>query len=207
MRIAEFTDNYGPGRSGILYAVQQIEGTLLAQGHDVLVVAPKAEGPNPHRGHPNRAEVRLPSIKVWGVPARLATLRGSEKAMAEVVAWKPDVIHVHGLGPVGLLGVAMARRTGIPLLVTWHTDWQAYAAHYKPLAPLLGAFYEYYKIRAGADALDYDEAREAEVRNKAMGKALSGLMGACAAMLSEADLVTSPYLRGGERPPLPILEP
>ena len=48
LRIAEVTDNYGPGRNGLLYAVQQIEGTLLDAGHEVIVAAPRRGGPNPY---------------------------------------------------------------------------------------------------------------------------------------------------------------
>ena len=29
LRVAEFTDNYGPGSNGLMYAVQQLEGNLI----------------------------------------------------------------------------------------------------------------------------------------------------------------------------------
>ena len=159
LRIAEFTDNYGPGRSGILYAVQQLEGALLDAGHEVIVVAPKSKGPNPYAHHPRRIEVRLPSVRVPSVPARVASGAYAEQLVTEVGDMKQDVIHVHGLGIVGIMGVALARRTGTPLVVTWHTDWDAYAEHYALLTPVLSAVYHVWRVRAGTGALDTGEAR------------------------------------------------
>lgn len=201
LRIAEFTDNYGPGRSGILYAVQQIEGSLLEAGHEVIVVAPKATGPNPYAQHPRRSEVRLPSVRVPGVPARVASGMHSEHLVSGVGDLKPDVIHVHGMGIVGLMGVALARRTGIPLIVTWHTDWDAYAEHYALLTPVVSAAYHVWRVRAGTGALDSVEARASAKAFRHAGRAwvAADLLGACTAMLTAATVVTSPSPKTAKR--------
>ena len=44
LTVAQFTDNYGPGSNGLMFAVQQLEGNLLDAGHKVVVVA-QAAGP------------------------------------------------------------------------------------------------------------------------------------------------------------------
>ncbi len=201
LRIAEFTDNYGPGRSGILYAVQQIEGALLDAGNEVIVVAPKASGPNPYAHHPRRVEVRLPSVRVPSVPARVASGMHSEDLVTGVGDLKPDVIHVHGMGIVGLMGVALARRTGIPLVVTWHTDWDAYAEHYAMLTPVLSAAYHMWRVRAGTGALDSGEARESARAFRHAGRQwmAADLLGACTAMLTAATVVTSPSPKTAKR--------
>jgi 1,2-diacylglycerol 3-alpha-glucosyltransferase len=201
LRIAEFTDNYGPGRSGILYAVQQIEGALLEAGHEVIVVAPKASGPNPYAHHPRRTEVRLPSVRVPGVPARVASGAYAEPLVAKVGDLRPDVIHVHGLGLVGLMGVALARRTGIPLVVTWHTDWDAYAEHYALLTPVLAAAYHAWRVRAGSGALDQSRARASAraFRQAGRQRMAADLLGACTAMLTAATVVTTPSPKTAKR--------
>jgi 1,2-diacylglycerol 3-alpha-glucosyltransferase len=201
LRIAEFTDNYGPGRSGILYAVQQLEGALLDAGHEVIVVAPRSKGPNPYAHHPRRIEVRLPSVRVPSVPARVASGAYAEQLVTEVGDLKPDVIHVHGLGIVGLMGVALARRTGIPLVVTWHTDWDAYAEHYQLLTPVLSAAYHVWRVRAGTGALDTGEARESAKAFRHAGRQwmAADLLGACTAMLTAATVVTSPSPKTAKR--------
>ena len=45
LKVALFTDMYGPGHSGLLYAVQFLEGELLKAGCEVQVVAPACSGP------------------------------------------------------------------------------------------------------------------------------------------------------------------
>lgn len=40
--------------------------------------------------------------------------------------FKPDVIHVSTPGPVGMCGKMIARRLGVPLAGTWHTNFAAY---------------------------------------------------------------------------------
>lgn len=42
---------------------------------------------------------------------------------------RPDAVHVSTPGPVGLLGARAARRLGVPILATYHTDFPAYVHH------------------------------------------------------------------------------
>ena len=137
LKVAQFTDNYGPGSNGLMFAVQQLEGNLLDAGHEVVVVAPKAKGPNPHLGREGRVEVRLPSVRVPNMPTRVANGRHFERTIEQVGHLDPDVIHVHGLGTVGVLGTWAAKRLNKPMLMTWHTDFDAYADHYAAVLPLL----------------------------------------------------------------------
>lgn len=51
--------------------------------------------------------------------------RASEmRALA--ASWNPTAIHVSTPGPVGLVGRSIAKRLGVPLLGTYHTDFPAY---------------------------------------------------------------------------------
>lgn len=195
LRVALFTDNYGPGHSGILYAVQFLEGKILEAGHRCLVVAPACDGPNPYRDHPARSEYRLHSIRIPAVPAKLASGRGFEKALDDFAADPPDVIHVHGLGAVGLLGVWAARRTGVPLLVTWHTDFEAYADHYRALTPFLDAWVRLLKLNTQWRDREAVLALLRELKpflRPRRGLSRRGLLNAAADMLRSADLVTTP---------------
>jgi len=195
LRVALFTDNYGPGHSGLLYAVQFLEGELLAHGHECLVVAPACDGPNPHADKPGRRECRLPSIRIPGVPARLASGRGFERALNVLAADPPDVIHVHGMGAIGLLGYWAAKRYGIPLLVTWHTDFEAYADHYAQLTPFLDAWVRLLKLNVeGRDAHTVRAALKdlrSAIRHP-RGMSRRALLNSAADMLRSATLVTTP---------------
>lgn len=195
LRVALFTDNYGPGHSGLLYAVQFLEGELLERNFEVQVVAPACDGPNPYRGHPHRTELRLPGVALPGMSLVMATGRGFERALRQLAADPPDVIHVHGLGTVGLLGVWAADRLGVPLMVTWHTDFEAYADHYALLAPVADAYIRV--LTTATNGMSRPQLHEMKQlfqprwwrRGRITRRAV---LNAAREMLEAADLVTTP---------------
>lgn len=200
LRVALFTDNYGPGHSGVLYAVQFLEGELVKTGHFCRVVAPKCDGPNPHRSHPNRSEYRLHSVRIPGVPARVASGRGFERALDVFAANPPDVIHVHGLGTVGMLGVWAAQRCQVPLIVTWHTDFEAYADHYATLMPFLDTFFRFVALNAkGINRRSLKELRGWMMRAPRRNMSRIALLQTAAEMLNASDLVTAPSSKTVQR--------
>lgn len=192
LTVAQFTDNYGPGSNGLMFAVQQLEGNLLDAGHEVIVVAPRAKGPNPHHGRPGRQELRLPSVRVPNMPTRVANGRHFERTIDEIGRLRPDVIHVHGFGTVGALGVWAARRLQIPMMLTWHTDFDAYADHYAAVLPLLTGVVRAFTVVSRGELVDADDLREAAIRYEDRGRSTASLLGVCQKMLESADLVTSP---------------
>jgi 1,2-diacylglycerol 3-alpha-glucosyltransferase len=67
-----------------------------------------------------------------------------------VAARDPQLIHVHTPGPIGLLGVLTARRLGLPLVHTYHTDLHAYADAYRVPSEALKILFELYALRLGS---------------------------------------------------------
>ncbi|AQP45599.1 glycosyltransferase [Tessaracoccus flavus] len=192
LRVAQFVDNYGPGSNGLMFAVQQLEGNLLDAGHEVIVVAPAAKGPNPHHGRAGRTELRLPSVRVPKMPTRVANGRHFDRTIDKLGALKPDVIHVHGFGTVGLLGIWAARRLGIPTILTWHTDFDAYADHYSTVLPLLTGVLRAFAVWSRGEVVDRNDLKLAEIRYEDRGRSTASLLGVCEKMLRSADLVTTP---------------
>ena len=199
LKVAQFTDNYGPGSNGLMFAVQQLEGNLLDAGDEVIVVAPAAKGPNPHHGRAGRTEIRLPSVKVPKMPTRVASGRHFDKTMDKIADLRPDVIHVHGFGTVGALGTWIARRLDIPMLLTWHTDFDAYADHYSAVLPLLTGVVKAFARLTKGEVLDSHDLRLAEVRYEDRGRSTALLLGLCQKMLETADLVTTPSPKTADR--------
>ncbi|MDR3070576.1 MAG: glycosyltransferase [Propionibacteriaceae bacterium] len=196
LTIAEFTDNYGPSSSGLLYAVQFLEGQTLAAGHRVLLVAPIADGPNPHADNPNRREIRLPSVPIPGAQIRLAMGQDFDYRLAQIVVNPPDVIHVHGLGPIGLLGMWAAQQANKPLVITWHTDLEAYAEHHWHVVPFLNAAYQAYQLK---QAKSWAQLRNIKFKRPRRGGAQVALLELAAQMLTDADVVTTPSAKTGKR--------
>jgi glycosyltransferase involved in cell wall biosynthesis len=160
----------------------------------VLLVAPASRGAGPDAGHPCRSELRLPSVPVPGVQLRLAYGRGFDAALEKLVADPPDVVHVHGLGPVGLLGLWVAERARRPLVVTWHTDFEAYAEHFGPAIPVLAAAHRLFFRRFSAG-----RRLARAVAGRGRSRAMADLLGLAAAMLDAADVVTTPSAKTAER--------
>jgi len=143
-RVAHFTDTYLPRRDGVVASLQTLISGLEEQGCAGLTVVPR---------HPSLAG-RSGLLTIGSIPCGVANLRLGTWPMARhvsrVAAWGPQLIHVHTPGPVGLLGVLAARRLGLPLVHTYHTDLHAYADAYRVPPPALKILYELYALRLGS---------------------------------------------------------
>lgn len=51
----------------------------------------------------------------------------SDPLLDELIAWKPDLIHLHTEASVARMARAIAARTGAPIIMTAHTDYTYYA--------------------------------------------------------------------------------
>ncbi|WP_117211195.1 glycosyltransferase [Allorhizocola rhizosphaerae] len=146
-RVAHFTDTYLPRRDGVVASLHTLKDALGVDGCSGLIVAPR------HPDHPERADL----LTVASMPCGVANLRLGAWPMSRhvrrVAEWGPQLIHVHTPGPVGLLGVLTARRLGLPLVQTYHTDLHAYADAYRVPAKALKILYELYARRLGAPRL------------------------------------------------------
>lgn len=195
LTIAQFTDHYGPRASGLVHAVQQLEGEVLAAGHRVVLVAPASPSDGPHAAHPLWRQLRLPSLPVPGVKLRMSPGGRFDAALEQFAADPPDVVHVHGLGPIGLLGMWVAAQSARPVVVTWHTDFDAYADYFGPLLPVLDVGYRLLLNR-------FDQGRRQLVQSlpeDGRGRARARLTRLAATMLDQADVVTTPSAKTARR--------
>lgn len=123
MRVGIFSECYHPVKNGVVASIDALCDGLRAAGHDAVVVAPSAgEAPLP--------SVRIPSLPL---PTRtnyrlvLPLLRSEQRARVKNLS----VIHTHSPFITGWMGVRYARRFGLPLIFTYHTQLEEYA-HYVP---------------------------------------------------------------------------
>lgn len=143
-RVAHFTDTYLPRRDGVVASLQTLIAGLQRQGCAGLTVVPR---------HPSLTD-HPDLLTVGSIPCGVANLRlatwPTSRQVERVAAWGPKLIHVHTPGPVGLLGVLTARRLGLPLVHTYHTDLHAYADAYRVPPTALRILYEFYALRLGS---------------------------------------------------------
>ena len=124
MRVAQFSDCYLPRINGVCTSIQQLSLGLSQAGHEVRLYVPNYPGTPP--------EAHIQRLFSLHMPIQPEDRMGLPWPWDN---WKPDIIHVHTPFSVGMLGWAVARRRGIPMIFTHHTLWEEYA-HYLKVMPL-----------------------------------------------------------------------
>ncbi|MBA2482428.1 MAG: glycosyltransferase family 1 protein [Planctomycetes bacterium] len=132
LKIALVTETFPPEINGVAMTLHRLV-TALAQHHRVTVIRPR----QPQDACDTRSEC-LPAdaqellrpgflIPKWGFrfgfPAPL-TLRRTWKADP------PDLVHIATEGPLGYSALVMARRLGIPVTTSFHTNFHDYSRYY-----------------------------------------------------------------------------
>jgi glycosyltransferase involved in cell wall biosynthesis len=141
LRVVLTTESYLPYVSGVTVSVDAIARGLGAQGHEVLVVAPRPAdrtslpdvgSPGPAPRHAWLASYQLPGI----VPAgyRMAWPNPGSDGWAAARAFEPEIVHAHSPFVTGLGARRLARRVAAPLVFTHHTRFTDYRHYLGPLA-------------------------------------------------------------------------
>jgi 1,2-diacylglycerol 3-alpha-glucosyltransferase len=130
MRVGFFTEIYRPVINGVVTSVDTLAEGLRARGHEVYCFAPSMPGGTQSDG----AVFRLPSLPLpTATPYRLTLPLVGRRNVNNIIK-RLALIHVHSLFVTGWAGLRYARRYGIPIVYTYHTQLEAYA-HYVPFEP------------------------------------------------------------------------
>ena len=117
MRVALFTDSYLPTVDGVVTSVLTTRRQLEADGHEVVVFAP--EDPR-RRGMREAGTIYVRAKEFRHSPGyRLAMFPGREVDLIKEL--EIDVIHIHGVGFVGIKGLWASWQAKIPRVSTFHT--------------------------------------------------------------------------------------
>lgn len=128
MRVGLFTDAYKPQITGVVNSVDLLRRGLEADGHEVAIVAPVSAG----YVDTEPRVFRYPAITLpTQVPTPLA-IPLAPRVYRRIEALKLDVIHSQHPFSVGRAAAAIAARLDLPLVYTFHTQYEQYA-HYVPL--------------------------------------------------------------------------
>ncbi len=128
MRIALFSEVYWPMVSGVGVTLDRLVERLRARGHAVRIYS--ATYPLPPEVA-DRPEVhRSPSVPLFLYPDVQWAFPRWREIVDDVARFRPDVIHVATEFALGRAGIRSARRLGIPLIASAHTDYEKYAKRY-----------------------------------------------------------------------------
>lgn len=122
MKVAIVTESFLPSINGVTNSVLRVIDTLLAEGHDLLVIAPTSEGPS-YRGVP---VIKSPAVVLSGFPVAIPTPFVS----AALDRFEPDVIHVAAPFWLGGEAIAYGHRRNIPTVAIYQTDVAGYMKRY-----------------------------------------------------------------------------
>jgi len=133
VKIGFFTDSYFPRIDGVTYTLSLWRDALEAAGHEVWIVYPESSY------DPGERELPVPSLPNPFYPGYRVPLGRRLSTLPEL-----DLVHSHGPGPAGLLGLYYARRHGCPSVYTHHTPIEEYfhqSIHSEWFADLLAEAY------------------------------------------------------------------
>jgi glycosyltransferase involved in cell wall biosynthesis len=152
MRILMLSDVYAPRVNGVSTSIATFRRSLAALGHETVLVAPDY----PEASPADATVIRRPSRPVPGDEEdRVMHWRALNALSPQLERGGFDAIHVHTPFVAHYYGVRLAKRTGLPLVETYHTFFEEYAEHYAAWLPArLG--------RWGARALTRSQCRQVD---------------------------------------------
>lgn len=126
MRIGLFTDTYFPQVSGVATSIRTLKTELEEQGHAVFIFTTTDKDVNRYE---DWQIIRIPSVPFFAFKDRRFAYRGFTKALEIAKQYQLDIIHTQTEFSLGLLGVWIARDLKIPVIHTYHTQYEDYV-HY-----------------------------------------------------------------------------
>ena len=126
MRIGLFTDTYFPQVSGVATSIRTLKTELEKQGHAVFIFTTTDKDVNRYE---DWQIIRIPSVPFFAFKDRRFAYRGFTKALEIAKQYQLDIIHTQTEFSLGLLGIWIARELRIPVIHTYHTQYEDYV-HY-----------------------------------------------------------------------------
>jgi len=127
MQIAFYTNNYLPVISGVVRSVSAYRQALTELGHNVFVFAQEDDYQDKEP-----FIFRYPSLAIPGPVEVPAVFPISPYIDWLLPSLKLDVIHTHHPVILGQVAANKAKKLGLPLVFTFHTQYREYT-HYVPL--------------------------------------------------------------------------
>ncbi len=126
MKIALFSDTYYPQVNGVANTLYRLVRYWEQKGIECKVIAPKTGSNNVYETHTHS----LPSMRFLLYKECRVALPFNRFVTQELLAYEPDLIHVATPFSSGLFGMNHARKYGIPMVASYHTNFDHYLSYY-----------------------------------------------------------------------------
>ena len=187
-RVAFFPDSFYEV-NGVAHTARQFTAWAARTGKPFLCVRAGSDTP----GHAMQGHMQQGSLETLDLPRGFASfaldkdlrydplfVRHGAAILRTLRAFRPDIIHITGPSELGMIGAALARRLGVPLAASWHTNVHEYLARRShwvlravPAAHRPGAASGIERATLRAAALFYKSARVLFAPNPALCRLLS----------------------------------
>lgn len=131
MKLAIVTETFPPEINGVAMTFGVIASEMGRRGHAVSVYRPWRRDLPDGKGNADYMQVPMPGLPIPGYPLLRMGLPAMGTLRRTWTADRPDLVHVATEGPLGLSAIKAARALGIPVTSSFHTNFHAYARHYK----------------------------------------------------------------------------
>lgn len=126
MRIGLFTDTYFPQVSGVATSIRILKTELEKLGHTVFIFTTTDKDVNRYE---DWQIIRIPSVPFFAFKDRRIAYRGFSTALEIARQYQLDIIHTQTEFSLGLLGVWIAKELRIPVVHTYHTQYEDYVRY------------------------------------------------------------------------------
>jgi len=139
------TETYSPEINGVAMTLGHLVDGLARRGHRITVVRPRQRQESPRYSTTQRVgcrQVRLPGVPIPGYPQLRLGLPAGHRLRQLWSLSRPDLVHVATEGPLGASAITVARRFGIPVTSSFHTNFDQYTRDYRIgwLKPVVSAW-------------------------------------------------------------------
>ena len=128
MRIGIFTESYPPLVNGVSTSILMLEHALTKLGHEVFIIT-VSDNKKDYVLENNGHILRLPSVNLANCYDYKMTSVYPIKAVNMIKKMNLDVIHSNVEFTVGIFARVVSEQLSIPLVHTYHTNWEDYT-HY-----------------------------------------------------------------------------
>jgi glycosyltransferase involved in cell wall biosynthesis len=134
LKLAIVTETYPPEINGVALTLGRLVEGLAQRGHQVTIIRPRQRHESPRFTVTQRVacrQVRLPGVPMPGYPQLRLGLPAGGTLRRLWFFQPPDLVHVATEGPLGASAITTARRLGVPVTSSYHTNFDQYTRDYR----------------------------------------------------------------------------
>ncbi len=163
MKLALVTETFPPEVNGVAMTLQRLVRGLAARGHDVTVIRPRLKGAL-SRDPADPAGLRHVLVPSLPLPFYNELRIGLPLYLRLRKLWKkdrPDVVHIATEGGLGGAALFAARKLGLPISTSFHTNFQQYTQQYmfRAMHDIALGYLRGFHNRAACTLVPTDQAR------------------------------------------------